>query len=152
MHRAPGDRQVDGGEILVQLTCSVDRPAETVQSLRYKVQRLEGIALVQAIELFRGKGITKSSHKENSKPVKSSTFRREFTYKEAGALVERSDFGGLFDLSQCDRCKDCNDVVLVSGTDGVGTKLLLAQQLGDHSGIGVDLVAMCVNDVLVCGA
>jgi len=63
-------------------------------------------------------------------------------------LAGLGGFGGLFALPS-DRYRE---PVLVSGTDGVGTKLMLAQQLNQHSTIGIDLVAMCVNDVLVQGA
>jgi phosphoribosylformylglycinamidine cyclo-ligase len=56
-------------------------------------------------------------------------------------------FGGLFSLGS-----RFQDPVLVSGTDGVGTKLLVAQKLGRHETIGIDLVAMCVNDIATAGA
>jgi len=77
---------------------------------------------------------------ERIKPLAQRSFRPEVM----GGL---GGFGALFDLSGRYR-----EPVLVSGTDGVGTKLKLAQQLGRHDTIGIDLVAMCVNDVLVQGA
>ena len=77
---------------------------------------------------------------ERIKPLVKRSFRPEVM----GGL---GGFGALFDLSGKYR-----EPVLVSGTDGVGTKLKLAQQLGRHDSIGIDLVGMCVNDVLVQGA
>lgn len=57
-------------------------------------------------------------------------------------------FGGLFELD----CTDMPHPVLISGTDGVGTKLRIAQMLDRHGTIGIDCVAMCVNDVICAGA
>ncbi|MEA4893926.1 MAG: phosphoribosylformylglycinamidine cyclo-ligase [Oscillospiraceae bacterium] len=57
-------------------------------------------------------------------------------------------FGGLFELD----LKDTPNPVLVSGTDGVGTKLRLAFLMDKHDTVGIDCVAMCVNDIICCGA
>ena len=78
---------------------------------------------------------------ERIKPLVKRTRRPE-------VLAGIGGFGGLFALPP----GRYREPVLVSGTDGVGTKLMLAQQLGIHDTIGIDLVAMCVNDVLVQGA
>ena len=71
-----------------------------------------------------------------------STFRRE-------VLTDIGGFGGLFSLSAA---KSMEEPVLVSGTDGVGTKLKLAFVMDKHNTIGIDAVAMCVNDVVCSGA
>jgi phosphoribosylformylglycinamidine cyclo-ligase len=66
----------------------------------------------------------------------------------AGTTARLGGFGALFDL----QAAGLRDPILVATTDGVGTKLLVAQAMGRHDTIGVDLVAMCVNDIVVQGA
>lgn len=78
---------------------------------------------------------------ERIKPLAKATAR-------AGAMGGVGGFGALFDL----KAAGYKDPILVSGTDGVGTKIKLAQQIGKHDTIGIDLVAMCVNDLIVQGA
>ncbi|XP_064642263.1 trifunctional purine biosynthetic protein adenosine-3-like [Lineus longissimus] len=75
------------------------------------------------------------------KPVARSTSR-------PGCQVDLGMFGGMFDL----KAAGYEDPLLVSGTDGVGTKLKIAQVCGIHNTVGIDLVAMCVNDVLAHNA
>ena len=78
---------------------------------------------------------------ERIKPMVAATFR-------SGVLTGLGGFGGLFALGS----GKYKDPVLVSSTDGVGTKLMIAQLCGRHDTIGIDLVAMCVNDIVVSGA
>ncbi len=66
----------------------------------------------------------------------------------AGVCSDVGGFGGLFELD----VKDYERPVLVSGTDGVGTKLKIAFLMDKHSTVGIDCVAMCVNDIICCGA
>ena len=114
-----------------------------------------------------------TEHPSLTRPNRSPSFRgmAGLTYRDAGVdieageqLVERikplaqstrsehvlGSLGGFAGL--CSVPSDIEDPVLVSGTDGVGTKLKLAFELGRHDTIGIDLVAMCVNDIITVGA
>ena len=78
---------------------------------------------------------------EKMKPFVKATFRKE-------VLTDLGGFGGLFALDK----DKYEEPVLVSGTDGVGTKLKIAFAMNKHDSIGIDAVAMCVNDIVVTGA
>ena len=93
---------------------------------------------------YREAGVDLEAGYESVRRIKSHVART----KIKGAMDSIGAFGGMFDLSQL----GLKEPVLVSGTDGVGTKLMLAFACDKHDTIGIDAVAMCVNDVLVQGA
>ena len=122
MENAISGEQPFGGQV------AAGQPAGTARNgLSYKDAGVDidaGAALVQAI-----------------KPVARSTDRR-------GTMGGLGGFGALFDL----KAAGFRDPLLVAGTDGVGTKLAVAIASGLHDTVGIDLVAMCVNDLVVQGA
>ena len=93
---------------------------------------------------YREAGVDLEAGYESVRLIKSHVART----KVLGAVDSIGAFGGMFDLSKL----NIKEPVLVSGTDGVGTKLMLAFACDKHDTIGIDAVAMCVNDVLVQGA
>ena len=93
---------------------------------------------------YREAGVDLEAGYESVRLIKSHVART----KVLGADASIGAFGGMFDLSLL----KMKEPVLVSGTDGVGTKLMLAFECDKHDTIGIDAVAMCVNDVLVQGA
>ncbi len=123
--------------------CVHDRVGRLLKSLPRRPLRLAVPPSTSPGLTYRDAGVDIDAGNEvveRIKPLVRRTLRSE-------VLGGVGLFGGLFDLSG--RYKE---PVLVSGTDGVGTKLILAKQLNRHDSIGQDLVAMCVNDVLVQGA
>ena len=93
---------------------------------------------------YREAGVDLEAGYESVRLIKSHVART----KVLGAVDSIGAFGGMFDLSLL----NMKEPVLVSGTDGVGTKLMIAFEVDKHDTIGIDAVAMCVNDVLVQGA
>ena len=95
-------------------------------------------------EQYKQAGVNLEAGYESVRRIKSHVART----KVKGAIDSLGAFGGMFDLS----VYNLKEPVLVSGTDGVGTKLMMAFEMDKHDTIGIDAVAMCVNDVLVQGA
>jgi formyltetrahydrofolate-dependent phosphoribosylglycinamide formyltransferase len=146
--------KVDGGPIVIQKRVDVNLDNDTAETLKAKVQPLEGIAFIEAIQLFCSPK-SKVSYAdagvdidagdalvEKIKPYCKATRR-------PGCDAELGGFGGLFDLKAAGF--DAASTVLIGATDGVGTKLKIAQAMKQHTTIGIDLVAMCVNDLIVAG-
>jgi phosphoribosylformylglycinamidine cyclo-ligase len=100
-------------------------------------QNQEGLSYKSAgVDIEAGNALV-----ERIKPIAART-------RTAGVMAGLGGFGSMFELP-LDRYQQ---PILISGTDGVGTKLKLANELGIHNTIGIDLVAMCVNDIIVQGA
>ena len=95
-------------------------------------------------ESYRDAGVDITAGYEGVKLMSSHVARTRIP----GVISDLGGFGGLFapDLA------GMKEPVLVSGTDGVGTKLRIAQLMGKHDTVGIDCVAMCVNDIICCGA
>ena len=85
---------------------------------------------------------------EGARAVEAIKATVHSTYR-AEVIGDIGGFGGLFSIAAA---KGMEDPILVSGTDGVGTKLKIAQMIGKHDTVGIDLVAMCANDILATGA
>ena len=100
-------------------------------------QRADGLTYAEAgVDIDAGNAMV-----EAIKPLVRATRR-------PGADAEIGGFGGLFDL----KAAGFRDPILVAANDGVGTKVKIAIETGRHNTIGIDLVAMCVNDIVVQGA
>ncbi len=150
--------EVDEGAIVVQRKVSVVK-GDTPESLQAKVQAEEELAFTEAVKKYLGdvrngmqNGLTYAAAGVNidagNKFIDMIAPSCKAT-KRSGCDADLGGFGGLFDLSAAGY--DKGDTVIIGATDGVGTKLKLAQAIGDHTGVGIDLVAMCVNDLLVVG-
>jgi len=148
--------EVDGGPVVIQKVVDVVQ-GETAQTLKSKVQKLEGLAFIEAIKMLGGVSNAKKviSYADAGVSIDSGNALIDMikpackSTRRAGCDADLGGFGGLFDLAAAGY--DSADTILIGATDGVGTKLRIAQATKNHDFVGIDLVAMCVNDLIVAG-
>ena len=171
--------EVDAGPIVVQKRCAVSPAEDSAEDLKARVQALEGEAFIEAIEMFsQGKvdelaGPAPAAAPDAAAQRATKGSGGGLTYAAAGVDITAGDnlvelikplckatrrpgcdadlggFGGLFDLKAAGFG---DDPILVACTDGVGTKLRVALEMHVFDTVGIDLVAMSVNDLIVQGA
>ena len=154
-----GELVTNGGRVLIavalasQLSSAVSKARKACDVIKFKGAQyrrdigFKGIArsLLAGGQLtYKASGVditAGDAFVSRIKPASQQTTR-------PGCVGSLGGFGGLFDL----QAAGYKDPILISGTDGVGTKLKIAQVCNSHATIGQDLVAMCVNDILANGA
>ena len=139
LHRV--SNEVDKGDIILQKQCLVN--TNNIDELKSKVQQLESDCIINLIQLYNN-GII--SEKINYESSGVSIEKGNYFVKCISNLIKTNDFGQFCAIY------NYNDLYLTASTDGVGTKLELANKINDYSTIGIDLVAMCVNDILCRGS
>ncbi|TDZ23043.1 Bifunctional purine biosynthetic protein ADE1 [Colletotrichum orbiculare MAFF 240422] len=159
-----GRLQTSGGRVI-----AVNATAESLEAAVKKAYA-EGITLINFDKMYYRKDIAHRAFRSNQ-PKEALTYAgagvsvdagNEFVErikkavratKQPGADAEIGGFGGELDLAKCGLKLESGELpVVVGAIDGVGTKLMIAQKLGKHDTVGIDLVAMNVNDLVVQGA
>ncbi|CAL1527260.1 unnamed protein product, partial [Lymnaea stagnalis] len=138
--------QIDVKEIGQIEETTGDTRGVIVDGLQSVLEKAKSVARQHAPENF-------VKHLECAPDVQGKLHKPDFSAvldiaKRPGAVLNKDGGPPTFDIGSL----NLEHPVLVSGTDGVGTKLKIAQALNDHGDIGADLVAMCVNDILASGA